>query len=85
MIENRWCQKTLFRDANGNIVSSHDTKAVQFCIIGALYKTYPLEYLEKSNVVRERIAGEAGSVIEWNDDKCRKKEEVVELLKELDL
>ena len=39
--ESRWCQKAVARDSDGEAVSVHSPRAVQWCVNGALEKVVP--------------------------------------------
>jgi hypothetical protein len=84
-----WCQGESAQDDKGRTIYSRHEKACSFCTMGAINRIYEgsnyseayskiFNALNKSE--KQRIF-----VSEWNDDPARTKEEVVNLLKELDI
>jgi hypothetical protein len=84
-----WCQENLATDETGVGCSINDKTAANFCLIGAIYRknrcsrTSLTEDLAKA--CRKLGFGSSASLSVWNDHPERTKEEVVALLKELDI
>jgi hypothetical protein len=85
-----WCQGKYRKDASGELCVNPEA-ACSFCMIGALKAVYGggEVYHLKLHDVRSRLVEKTDRVLigiaEWNDDKKRTKEEVVAVLKELDI
>jgi hypothetical protein len=85
-----WCQGEFGIDKDGDAVyEDYIDKAVKFCAAGALLKVYGDEKGRKMigkarNHLIEKNS-EWTMLSDWNDDKERKKHQVVALFKELDL
>jgi hypothetical protein len=85
-----WCQGKYRKDASGKLCSEPEA-ACSFCILGALIAVYGEgeKYRLKMYNIRNRLIEKTDRVLigiaEWNDDKKRTKEEVVAVLKELDI
>ena len=86
--EGSWTQGVYARESDGSPCIADSHEAACFCTIGAVRRCHPepserlkiLGTLE--NAVRER--GALG-IASWNDHPARKQDEVVALLKELDI
>lgn len=91
----KWTQAAWGRDANGAEVNSSDLEnAVCFCLGGAIIKAYGLgingmrdEYADKllAKLTPHLDWGDYSYIFNWNDSPSRTYEEVVALLKELDI
>lgn len=88
-----WTKGHMAVDALGNEVSARSTEAVCFCLLGALVRCYndgtvegTSRYVRVRSELRERVKqlGLSG-IIGWNDDDVRTHEEVLAVLKELDI
>lgn len=87
--EDAWVRGSFALDQNGDICSSNADEACSWCTLGAINKCYP-EYdlwCEVITKVEERLSRDVGCklVTVWNDNEHRTQEEVVALLKELDV
>lgn len=82
----KWTKKAIARDANNNKVGSGDPTAVCFCLIGAVFKLHPFSFDDRQNLY-EKIETKVprGDIVGWNDAPERTHEEVLALLKELDI
>jgi hypothetical protein len=79
-----WCQESPAKDAQGHKVEADNPKAVRWCALGAIQKTYASSQQEaamdcllralsvsEEGIARMTISDKAGSLMEWNDDgKC---------------
>jgi hypothetical protein len=79
-----WCQESPAKDADGHKVEALSRKAVKWCALAAIQKTYPscqwevaMDRLLRALSVSEEgialmtVSDKAGSLMEWNDDgKC---------------
>ena len=86
----RWTQKTMARNKHGDATSPLDLDACSFCLVGAIERCYgsidegiPLEELIKQELKVQ--APNFEFIGQWNDAPDRTHEEVVELLKKLDI
>lgn len=95
--QNGWCQRVPARDGDGNMVDALSDQAVSFCVIGAIWRNYGLN----ADTVIEKVAARVATpkqrskpyyalllnsiVGGWNDTPNRTKEDVISLLKELDI
>lgn len=91
-----WTRGYAAVDANNKRVDPRDPAACKFCILGALTRAYQTSVeLEQLKKLGTHLAGKpfeelnwygVGDVVaQWNDAEGRTKEEVVSLLKELDV
>lgn len=84
-----WTQGWFARNIRGRCVPVEDETACSFCTIGAIDKAY--SDCETNYKLRykleEYLHAKTGSysISSWNDNHARTKEEVVSLLKELDI
>jgi hypothetical protein len=79
-----WCQESPAKDSDGHKVEALSAKAVKWCALAAIQKTYPSCQWEaamdrllralsvsEAGIARMTISDKAGSLMEWNDDgKC---------------
>ncbi len=77
-----WTQHTRARNSKGKMVRTFDEDACSWCLVGALEKCYESKYHIPRNRVHQELQTWPTS---WNDEPERTQEEVVALLKELDL
>lgn len=87
--QNDLCKGWYAKDKEGNDVQPLNPNACAFCTMGALQRAYENWYIRQQAINRlenkiHRIAGDF-SIARWNDKPERTKEEVVSLLKELDI
>jgi hypothetical protein len=82
--DSRWCQNTMAKNARGKDAGADYKSAVSWCLSGALKKCYPPmeEYFKKISKVEDFLGEE---VCAWNDTPERKFEEVVALVRHLDI
>src|SRR3984957_10019214 len=76
-----WCQESLAEDDHGNEVEAFSLKAVRWCTLAAIQKTYPSSEWEEvidrllralsvseEGIAQMTIYDKACSLMEWNDD-----------------
>lgn len=86
-----WCQKAYAKDKDDNPVISDDPTACKFCMYGAIAKAYgysldPLPLSGKIDKLHDTIRTRfEAAPLRWNDHPDRTKEEVISVLKELDI
>ena len=86
--EGAWTQGCFARDAEGEQCGTEDPKATMFCLLGGIELIYPPHArYDKRRVVMEKLKvfPRIGYLSVWNDDPKRTREEVVVVLKELDV
>jgi hypothetical protein len=93
--QNGWCQKVNASSDKGRSCSPISDKAVSFCIFGAIDRKHTSKYgavdaigvYDDVNSVQDKLqATDQHALISvWNDHPERTKEEVIALLKELDI
>lgn len=77
----KWTTKTCARDKNGKQVSSNDSSAVSWCLLGAVDKCYSEEHRGVVRKIRNKLG--INLIGEWNDEQTF--ENVLKLAKELDI
>jgi hypothetical protein len=79
-----WCQESPAKDAHDHKVEALNPKAVKWCALAAIQKTYPSSQWEaamdrllrvlsvsEDGIARMTLSDKAGSLMEWNDNgKC---------------
>jgi hypothetical protein len=70
----KWTQKALARDKNGEPVSPLSSAAVSWCVLGALFKC---EVRDKAAV--RKLTGTR--IMEWNDDPNRTFQDVQQMFR----
>jgi hypothetical protein len=93
-----WCKESPAEDGQGNRMQAFDPRAVKWCALGAIQKTYPysqwgaaMDSLLRGLSVSERglaqmnKSDKACSIMEWNDDQDCSFEEMSGMLKETDI
>ena len=86
VVERGWCQYRSALNANGEGTSAYAPEAVSWCIHGAMNKVrheHP-ELGTKDWIdmhTRLRMAAGVDSIVHWNDEPGRTKEQVLDLLK----
>ena len=88
-----WCQKSPGEDDRGNQVNALDPRAVKWCALGAIQKSYPpLQWEEKMDeLLRFLSVSEQGlaqltksdkgcCLMEWNDDPANSFPDIQEAL-----
>lgn len=88
-----WCQGTFARNIDGEQVTTIDSQAASFCLLGALYKSctldniYDFDKFDTYYQIVQKSISELGfpDVPSWNDKTGRTKEEVIKLLEKVGL
>jgi hypothetical protein len=93
-----WCKESPAEDGQGNRMQASDPRAVKWCALGAIQKTYPfsqwgaaMDSLLRGLSVSERglaqmnKSDKACSIMEWNDDQDCSFEEMSGMLKETNI
>lgn len=93
-----WCKESPAEDWQGNRIQAFDPRAVKWCALGAIQKTYPssrweeaMDSLLQGLSVSERglaqmnISDKACSIMEWNDDRHSSFAEIREAFLEVDI
>lgn len=83
----KWTQNAFGKLPNGIATGSKDPEACSWCLSGALIKCYDI-YEDSSLYQRQRdkVISKLGiHILRWNDTPGRTYEEVIALLKELDI
>ena len=80
-----WCQGAYAKNAIGENVEPTSPNACSFCIVGLLHATYPVWKVHPLLQNLRNHSRIMGRVPEWNDHPSRTKEEVLTVLKELDI
>ena len=96
--EELWCQESPAKDAQGNKVQAFSPRAVKWCALAAIQKTYQssqwLEMMDRLlrvlSVSEEGIAqltrsDKACSLMEWNDRRTYSFRQIREVLIEADV
>lgn len=86
----KWAKRAYAYDEKGAPCDPRDEKAVCFCLLGAIDRCYgktPMRVRSKDIFlgVLEKLKNKVGNVPHWNDAEERTYEEVVAVLKELDI
>ena len=93
-----WCQESPAEDAQGNKVQALNPKAVKWCALAAVQKSYSSSQWEQimDRVLRALSVSEKGiaqltksdkacSLMEWNDDRAYSFRDIREVLLEADV
>lgn len=75
----KWTQDANARDKHGNPVNAESEDAVCWCLIGALYKCYPVDHRK----AWERLVTVIDVLYAWNDSHTHA--EVLDLVRRLDV
>ena len=75
LVSKGWNQAFYAKDAKGHSVDWDSKRAVSYCLAGALLKASKGDW-----IAEEYINSMFGAVVQYNDDKKRTKEEVLNLL-----
>lgn len=80
LIAKGWTQGEMARDANGDAIEPNSKNAVCFCSAGALHAAY--QKYDDYNKAYDKLLKIIGkeSILTWNDDPSRTKEQVVEAM-----
>jgi hypothetical protein len=79
-----WTQGSFARDVEGEPGMSLDEDVVCWCAVGAINKCYEGQAWCREAALKS-LMRRVGNIAQWNDRSYRTKEEVVALLKELDI
>lgn len=84
-IKKGWCRKNLAIDADGRAVLTSDLSAVAWCLSGAVCAASKFDYktMKRWFGLIESKMDEA--IPKWNDRRGRTKEQVIALLKSVNL
>jgi hypothetical protein len=93
-----WCQESPAEDADGNKVEALDPKAVKWCALAAIQKTYPSFQWEEAmgrllralsvseeGIAEMTISDKACALVEWNDDGTYSFGDIREILLDADV
>ncbi len=85
LIKQGWIQQHFARNAVGDVVASTSSNATCFCLVGALNRVTERDEPSRAvikNALRQKAFPEGNDVTltEWNDEKDRTQNEVVQLL-----
>ena len=93
-----WCQESPAEDPHGNKLQAFDPRAVRWCALGAIQKTYPpsqwtdaMDRLLRALSVSERglaqmkKSDKACCLMDWNDDRQSSFLEIREILLRADI
>ena len=80
----KWCQGQVAKDNEGNGLPARSNDAVKWCALGAVFKCYPNDNIawQMRGRIEEITKVPVGS---WNDYPDRRHQDVVDLLKRLDI
>ncbi len=78
-----WTQGFFARDSSGSIRFSREPEACCWCALGGINQCYR-EWSQMEKAI-EKLEARVGNAAEWNDYPLRTQEEVVAVLKELDI
>jgi hypothetical protein len=93
-----WCKESPAEDTKGNRIQAADPRAVKWCALGAIQKTYPhsqwgeamdsllraLSFSERG-LAQMNSSDKACSIMEWNDDQQSSFREIRNTLLEIDI
>jgi hypothetical protein len=93
-----WCKESPAEDLHGNRIEAFDPRAVKWCTLGAIQKTYPSSQWGQAmdSLLRALSVSELGlaqmnksdkacSIMEWNDDQQSSFAEIRKTLLEVDI
>lgn len=88
-----WCQESPAEDAHGNKVEALNPRAVKWCALAAIQKTYPSSQWEEvmdrllralsvseEGITQMTISDKACSLMEWNDNETYSFRDIREIL-----
>lgn len=84
--ESKWATRAYARTNSTMSCAPKEESACSWCVLGAMEKCYyngtlAKDYIDAVAKLRNRV----GNIAQWNDAKERTYEEVIALLKELDI
>jgi hypothetical protein len=93
-----WCKRSPAKDVRGNKVEAFDPRAVKWCALGAIQKTYPYSQwgeamnsllralsVSEQGLAQMNNSDKACSIMEWNDDHQSSFTEIREALLQVDI
>lgn len=80
----KWVKYHSAVTADGSPIVATDTEASRWCVLGALHRCYPVCNSDARSKLLDRFAI-MSRLTSWNDAPERKYEDVITLLKELDV
>lgn len=84
LITKGWCQRVSARDKKNNYCLPGGQKATQWCLLGAVFAVHYhsiADYNDVLTYVKNKLGvAKISSIMEWNDDHKRTKQEVIDLL-----
>jgi len=83
----KWTQGTFAKNKKGEVVNLKDKQAYSFCVLGAIQTCYS-NWKEKDDILkllRYHIKGLYFEVAEWNDHEKTTHEQLLKVLKELNI
>jgi hypothetical protein len=81
-----WVKGYFGRNEEGDCVNPHSYQAVCWCVVGAIRKCYLDPYNSVLVKLAEHLKQQGWeSIPEWNDSETTKHEDVIKVLKELDI
>lgn len=85
----KWTKKVYATTENGTSCDPRSDEAICFCVLGAIEKCYyvsdSIEDIKIYTDVIAKLKSKVCNIPKWNDAKERTYEEIVEVLKELDI
>lgn len=78
----KWIKGCMARDSKGNSVNSTDINATCWCLLGAIRKVYGASYAKRIYLLWNYLGCDIG---EFNDDPTTTYEDIIKLVKELDV
>lgn len=78
-----WTQGASARNKDGGVTTPFSESAACFCTFGALQAAYGPEFLGPMSKIEKHL--NVFVIAPWNDDPARTKEEVIAMLKHLDI
>jgi hypothetical protein len=79
-----WTKNYLARDKDGNPVSDYSPVAASYCVVGAICRSYSDP--TRASVLCHRVSKHVGIyIVDWNNAPERTHDEVIKVLKELDI
>lgn len=85
-----WCKRSYARDRFDCPTDLNDPSACRFCMVGAIRRVYPATSVQNILAkIKDKLFNNAtnhiSTVFLWNDASVRTKDQVISLLKELDI
>ncbi len=84
--ESRWARKNYAYEVEGGSCDPRSSNACAWCVLGAIERCYYDDGITKTYLdVMSKLGNRVGNIPCWNDAKGRTYEEVLAVLKELDI